>query len=59
MSETEIRNKKYIDVEEWDNESILSGLMENQYKAFDAVKSSLGEIEKKIDLLIVQFHQLV
>ena len=57
MSETEIRNKKYIDVEEWDNESILSGLMESQYKAFDAVKSSLGEIEKAVSLAVTKLQK--
>ena len=35
MSETEIRNKNYINIEEWNNESILSGHMDSQYKAFD------------------------
>ena len=57
MSETEIRNKKYIDVEEWDNESILSGLMDSQYKAFDAVKSSLGEIEKAVSLAVTKLQK--
>jgi len=57
MSETEIRNKKYIDVEEWDNESILSGLMDSQYKAFDAVKSSLGEIENAVSLAVTKLQK--
>ena len=52
MSETEIRNKKYINIEEWNNESILSGLMDSQYKAFDAVKSSLGKIENAVSLAL-------
>ena len=57
MSETEIRNKKYIDVEEWNNESILSGLLDSQYKAFDAVKSSLGEIENAVSLAVTKLQK--
>ena len=57
MSETEIRNKKYINIEEWNNESILSGLMDSQYKAFDAVKSSLGEIAKAVSLAVTKLQK--
>ena len=56
MSETEIRNKDYINIEEWDNKSILSGLMESQNKAFTAVKSSLGEIEKAVSLAVAKIN---
>ena len=52
MSETEIRNKNYIDIEEWDNKSILLGLMDSQHKAFNAVKSSLSEIENAVSLAL-------
>jgi N-acetylmuramic acid 6-phosphate etherase len=57
MSETEIRNKNYIDIEDWNNESILSGLMDSQYKAFDAVKSSLGEIENAVSLSVTKLQK--
>ena len=56
MSETETRNKKYMNIEEWDNKSILSGLMESQNKAFTAVKSSLGEIEKAVSLAVTKIN---
>lgn len=56
MSETETRNKKYMNIEEWDNKSILSGLMESQNKAFTAVKSSLGEIEKAVSLAVAKIN---
>ena len=56
MSETEIRNKKYINIEEWNNESILSGLMDSQYKAFDAVKNSLGKIENAVSLALTKLQ---
>ena len=56
MSETETRNKDYINIEEWDNKSILSGLMESQNKAFTAVKSSLGEIEKAVSLAVAKIN---
>lgn len=56
MSETETRNKKYMNIEEWDNKSILSGLMESQNKAFTAVKSSLGEIEKAVSLAVEKIN---
>jgi len=52
MSETEIRNKNHIDIEEWDNKSILLGLMDSQHKAFNAVKSSLSEIENAVSLAL-------
>ena len=56
MSETETRNKNYMNIEEWDNKSILSGLMESQNKAFTAVKSSLGEIEKAVSLAVAKIN---
>ena len=56
MSETETRNKNYKNIEEWDNKSILSGLMESQNKAFTAVKSSLGEIEKAVSLAVEKIN---
>ena len=48
MSETEVRNINYANIEEWDNASILSGLMKSQQKAFDSVKNSLVEIENAV-----------
>ena len=57
MSETEIRNKNYIDIEEWDNKSILLGLMDSQHKAFNAVKSSLGEIENAVSLALKRLQK--
>ena len=57
MSETEIRNKKYVNIEEWDNKSILSGLMESQQKAFDTVKNSLGEIESAVSLAVKKIQK--
>ncbi|MDC0625154.1 N-acetylmuramic acid 6-phosphate etherase [Alphaproteobacteria bacterium] len=57
MSETEIRNKKYVNIEEWDNKSILSGLMESQQKAFDSVKNSLGEIEIAVSLAVKKIQK--
>ncbi|MDC1184824.1 N-acetylmuramic acid 6-phosphate etherase [Alphaproteobacteria bacterium] len=57
MSETEIRNKKYVNIEEWDNKSILSGLMESQQKAFDSVQNSLGEIEIAVSLAVKKIQK--
>ena len=57
MSETEIRNKKYVNIEEWNNKSILSGLMESQQKAFDSVKNSLGEIENAVSLAVKKIQK--
>ena len=56
MSETEKRDKKNINIEEWDNESILSGLMDSQHEAFDAVKSSLADIEKAVSLAVTKIQ---
>ena len=56
MSETEKRDKKNINIEEWDNESILSGLMDSQHEAFDAVKSSLVDIEKAVSLAVTKIQ---
>ena len=52
MSETEVRNINYANIEEWDNTSILLGLMKSQQKAFDSVKNSLGEIENAVSLAL-------
>ena len=52
MSETEVRNINYANIEKWDNTSILSGLMKSQQKAFDSVKNSLGEIENAVSLAL-------
>ena len=56
MSETEKRDKKNINIEEWDNESILSGLMDSQHEAFDAVKSNLVDIEKAVSLAVTKIQ---
>jgi len=56
MSETEKRDKKNINIEEWDNKSILSGLMDSQHEAFDAVKSSLVDIEKAVSLAVTKIQ---
>ena len=56
MSETEIRNEKNIDIEEWDNESILSGLINSQHKAIDAVKGSLKEVENAVSLAVTKIQ---
>ena len=57
MSETEIRNKNYVNIEEWDNESILSGLMESQQKALDSVKNSFTEIENAVALAVKKIQK--
>ena len=57
MSETEVRNINYANIEEWDNASILSGLMKSQQKAFDSVKNSLGEIENAVSLAVKKIQK--
>ena len=57
MSETEVRNINYANIEEWDNTSILSGLMKSQQKAFDSVKNSLGEIENAVSLAVTKIQK--
>ena len=57
MSETEVRNINYAKIEEWDNASILSGLMKSQQKAFDSVKNSLGEIENAVSLAVKKIQK--
>ena len=44
-------------IEEWNNKSILSGLMESQQKAFDSVKNSLGEIENAVSLAVKKIQK--
>ena len=58
MSETEVRNINYANIEKWDNTSILSGLMKSQQKAFDSVKNSLGEIENAVSLAVKKFKNI-
>ena len=57
MSETELRNINYANIEQWDNESILSGLMKSQLKAFDSVENSLGEIENAVSLAVKKIQK--